>query len=402
MGSWFSNLHIRRRNTVTGQTVMEFLDQWMKEQGYLTVSADEADGTIAIVEYENGQWISIYSDLMSFEDPTQYAKIGVPLSERFHSDVLGISCFDSDYLYLNLLNTAEQTDAWIGIGSAAGLGIKRRSGLSQWKKKVLDFATFSEVAKKKYTCAEEFLAVAEPCLGLPEAQSASSYEYLEDFKLNKIAQYHYYKLPAEMQTKEPTKLVPYMYNMMPCYIGKYSAVSAINVGEGSRGLSVYFVGPYVENEEITFTNVCLVKHKGGCTEDTPIELTKVQLGNGEWAYYYHDPGFRIPPKVSDQLPPSKQMRAQLDNAIAVRFVPQGNPRKVLDITVVLAPDKYPQNNTAWNVWRPFGSKEAFIKHHNEGKRWWIDNGMGHVVTLLSEEDFDDVSEDTIKYMRENP
>ena len=137
MGSWFCNLHIRREGMVTGKTVIEFLDQWMKEQGYLASSADEADGAIAIVENENGQWISIYSDLMSFEDPAQYAKIGVPLSERFRSDVLGISCFDSDYLYLNLLNAAEQTDAWIGIGSAAGLGIKRRSGLSQWKKKVL-------------------------------------------------------------------------------------------------------------------------------------------------------------------------------------------------------------------------------------------------------------------------
>jgi hypothetical protein len=344
----------------------------MIDRGYLASSADEADGAVAIVESENCQWISVYSDLLSFEDPAHFTQTGAPLSGELQTDVLGISCFDSDYLYLNLLNVAENTDAWIGIGSAAGLGIKRRSGLAHWKKLVWDYPAFSTGAKKNYILAEDFLAVAEQCLGLPEIQSAAAYEYLEDYGLDKIAQYHYFKLSDQMQNKEPTKLVTHMYSLMPCCIGKYSAVSAVNVGEGARGLSVYFVGPYVEKEEITFTDVHFFNPKKNLNNTTPIELTKVQLQNGEWAYHYHDPGFRIPPKVDDRLPVSKRMRAQMDNAIVVRFVPQGDSRKVLDITVVLAPDKYPQNNAAWNVWKPFGSKKAFADQHNKTWGRWHD------------------------------
>ncbi len=366
MGSWFSNLHIRKNETVTKEVFEKYMEKFMASKHYLPCTSEiDADGAVAIVASEDCRWISIYSDLLSLEDPGKCAETMDLLSSELHTDVLGISCFDSDYLYLNLINTEEKTDAWIGIGSAAGLGIKRRSGLSAWKKKVSDFQAFSESAKKKYVFAEEFLAVAERCMELPETQSSACYEYLEDFGLDKKAKYFYFKLPEDMKTKDPVKLVPLMYSGMPCFLDKPSIVNGVNVGEESRGLSVYFLGPYVENEEITFTDVCFVKRKkNNCPETIPIELEKVQLSDGQWAYYYHDPGFRIPPKVDDRLPSAKHQRMVFDRSIVVRFVPHGNARKILDITVVLVPDKNPEGQTGWNAWRHLGSKKAFIEEYN--------------------------------------
>ena len=385
MGSWFSNIHIRKNETATEETVEKHIGKFMASKHYLPCASEiDADGAVAIVASEDCRWISIYSDLLSLEDPSKCAEIMAPLSSDLHTDVLGISCFDSDYLYLNLINTSDKTDAWIGIGSASGLGIKRRSGLSAWKKKVSDFQTFSESAKKKYVFAEEFLAVAEPCLELPAIQSSASYEYLKDFELDKKAKYFYFKLPDEMKAKEPVKLVPHMYSGMPCFFDKPSVVDGINVGGESRGLSVYFIGPYVENDEITFSDVCFVKLKNNQTESVPFDLTKVQLSDGQWAYHYHDPGFRIPPKVDDRLPLSKRMRVASEHSINVRFVPHGYPRKMLDITVVLVPDKNPEGQTGWNVWHRFGSKKAFVDYHN--KTWSKHINCEHL--LLCEDDFD--------------
>lgn len=158
-----------------------------------------------------------------------------------------------------------------------------------------------------------------------------------------------------------------MFSGSPCFLGKYSVVSGLNVGGESRGLSVFFVGPYVEHDEITFSDVCFLTGKVNKRKSSPFELRKVQLADGQWAYYYHDPGFRIPPKVKDGLSLSKQLNESFERSISVRFMPHGNPRKILDITVALVPDKNPEGQTVWNVWYPHGSKRAFIEEYN--RRW---------------------------------
>lgn len=391
MGSWFSNIHIKKSTAVSEEAVAKYISELLAAQQYLpAVSELDADGAVAIVTSENCRWVSVYSDILSLEDPDRYHETAGPMSAELHTDVLGISCFDSDYLYLNLINSEDKTDAWIGIGSASGLGIKRRSGLSAWKKKVFDFSAFSKSAKNKYVMAEEFLTEAEPCLEIPAIRSSASYEYLKDFGLEKEAKYYYFKLPEEIKAKDPVKLVPHMYSCMPCFLDKPSVVDGSNIGGESKGLSVYFIGPYVENDEITFSDVCFVKCKKSGTETVPFELTKIQLSDGQWAYYYHDPGYRIPPKVDDRLPIIKKFDAESERRIVVRFVPHGNPRKILDITVVLVPDKNPEGQTWWNVWHRWGTKKAYIDDYN--KTWggirMRSSGPINSPPILKEEDFD--------------
>ena len=77
------------------------------------------------------------------------------ISEKLDADVLGISCFDSDYLYLNLINKNENINVWASTGSAAGTGIRRRMGINAWKSKVKEFSRFKESLKTEYVFAEE-------------------------------------------------------------------------------------------------------------------------------------------------------------------------------------------------------------------------------------------------------
>lgn len=389
MGSWFSNIHIRKNGIATERTIEERICKLMASKHYLPCkSENDADGSVAIVASEECRWISIYSDALLLEDPSKCAEIMELLSSELHTDVLGISCFDSDCLYLNLINTEDKTDAWIRIGSASEFGIKRRSGISAWKKKVFDFGAFSECAKKKYILAEDFLTEVEPNLALPAARSAASYEYLQDFDLVRMAKFLYFKLPEEMKVKDPVKLVSHKQSLTPCFLDKPSVVYGTNVGGESRGLSVYFLGPYVEHDELTFSDVCFVKIKNNRKEHIPIELTKVQLSDGQWAYYYHDPDFRIPPKVDQRLPKRKQERLEYERSIIVGFVPHGNPRKILDVTVVLVPDENPEGQTAWNVWHGWGSKKDFIDLFNECWKEIRTWDMECNIPILKEEDFD--------------
>lgn len=385
MGSWFSNFHVRKNSMITETAIAEYIRKTMAAMQYLpTAAEDGADGAFAIVSDDRSQWYSVYSDLFSFDEPKQFADYAAPMSEELKTDILGISCFDSDYLYLNLIDSENRVDAWAGVGSAAGLGIRKRTNLAAWKNKVHNYDGFKESVKKKYVFAEEALAGMEACLQLPQELCMTSYEYLADLELKERATYLYFKLPEDERTQEPPQLVPYTFSLMPCFPEKFSSMNGINKGGASRGLSVYFIGPYVEKEEITFTDVCLLKWKNNQLETTPIELKKMQLSDGQWAYYYHDPGYRIPPKVDDRLPASKRMRAEREREISVRFKPHGDSRKMLDITVVLVPDKNPQGQTGWNVWHQFGSKEAYLKMHNN--TW--SKYPNCEDALLKEEDYD--------------
>lgn len=184
--------------------------------------------------------------------------------------------------------------------------------------------------------------------------------------------------------KDAPKLKQRSYSLTPCYIGEPSVVSGFNVGGASKGLTVCFIGSYVEHEEITFSDVCFVKFRDGETFSVPFELKKVQLSDGQWAYYYHNPDYEIPPKVDESLPVVKQRRIETERSITVRFIPHGNPRKILDITVALVPDENINGQTVWNVWHLFGSKKAYVEEYN--KPW---KGMPNCVKpILKLEDYD--------------
>lgn len=385
MGSWFSSFHVLIKDGITSDMLRNCICGIMAGKQFVSVpSMEEADGAFALVYDEDSRWISVYSDLLFYDECGSFAETAEPISAELDTDVLCISCFDSDYICLNLINKKAKTDAWLGVGSASGLGIKRRTGLSAWKDRVNDFSVFREYAKKKYDFAEDFLGDIASCIGIPEQKSTASYEYLEESGLADKAEYIYFKLPEGQKNRELPKLEQHVYSLMPCFLEKPSTVEAINTGGASKGLSVFFIGSYVEHDEISFSDACFVRWKNKLTEAEPFELQKVQLKDGQWAYYYHAPGFRIPEKVDDRLPNGKREDAEHEQSIIVRFVPHGNPRKILDISVVLVPDENFAGQTGWNVWASFGSKAAFIKHHNDA--WSRHKNCERL--LLREEDFD--------------
>lgn len=384
MSSWFSNLHVRKNNNITETTIAEYIRGLMIAKECLPVSsAEEADGAFAIITDEKSRWYSVYSDLFFFDRPQLFTDYAQPMSVELETEILGISCFDSDYLYLNLIDATKELDAWAGVGSAAGLGIQRRTKVSAWKNNVSDFERFKESFRKKYVYAEELLAEVEECIHLPREYGVACYEYLAESGFSDRAILMYFKLSETAKTEEPPKLVQIMSSHMPFFIGEPHIVKGTNVGGTSRGISVYFLGPYVENEEITFSEVSFIEWKNYQAVEIPFELKKIRLSDGQWAYYYHDPGYKILPKVDERIPMFKRMRIQIEQSVTVHFVPQGDPKKILDITVVLVPDKNVQGQTACNVWHKFGSKREYIQHHNN---IWKDNIYGQHL-LLNEDDY---------------
>ena len=388
MGSWFSNFHIRKKDTITTQRVCDSIKDALAQKTYIPAAcAQDADIAVAIVDNPNSRWITVCSAIFAHDDADSCKSVGQPLSSDLNTDVMGIACFDSDYLYLNLVNADDATDAWVGIGEGKEIGIARRNNLTAWKKKVTDYAGFSAAAKGIYVCADEFLAAVEDCLGLDAQQASLSAEYLLETSCRQDVLYLYFRQEEGAHHRGPELRICNLRYAQPCFDGRSNEVSFINVGEEFCGLTVYFLGPYVEENEITFSDVKMERFQRPSID---LELKKIRLPNGQWAFCCHDPEILMPPGVPKRMKQEKRYQLELDRMRTISFVPHGNPRKMLDVSVVIVPDGNPHNQVKWNVWQQYGSKEAFIKHHN--KLWKriraFEEDPNQLLPLLREEDFD--------------
>lgn len=389
MGSWFSNLHIRKSEEVSKEAICNCVKNSLAKQGYTSVeNMQEADVTVAVVEPQNSQWISICSEIFAHDDPDSCKAVATPLSSQLLTDVLGIACFDSDYLYLNLINADENADAWVGIGAGKELGISRRNNLTAWKKKIVDYLAFSAAVKSEYICADEFLAAVECSLGLPAEQGGASLDCLQDTLLQREATLLYFQQKQGVRHARPQLQVCYLRYAVPCFDGRENSVSFLNLGDEFCGLSVYFLGPYVQHEEITFSHVKIERFRQPSID---MELKKIQLSDGQWAYCCHDPEILIPPGVPKRMKKEKRYQLEMERMRKISFIPHGNPRRMLDVTIVIVPDGNPDNQAKWNVWQQYGSKEAFIKHYNNicKRVRAVEEDSDQCLPLLKKEDFEE-------------
>lgn len=388
MGNWFSNLHIRKSETLTKDVICACIKDILSGKNYTVAETpQEADTVAAVLDSRDSQWISVYSGIFAHDDPESCKGFAAPLSAQLHTDVLGIACFDSDYLYLNLINSGENTDGWIGIGPGKDVGISRRNSLTPWKKIVSDYPGFCAAVKGKYLCAEEFLGAAASHLNLPPAQSCASPEAIQEPAFQQEAVFLYFRQKEGPLRRAAELEIRNMRYAVPCFHGRENSISFLNTGEAFRGLSVYFLGPYVEQEEITFSDVKITPFG-----QPPVDLLpkKLQLPDGQWSYCCHAQELPVPPGVPWRMTPEKRYWLERERMLNLSFIPLGNPRKMLDITVAIVRDGSPDHCAKWNIWEEFGSKAAFIQHHN--KIWKqvqaYETDPGQCLPLLKEEDFE--------------
>lgn len=177
-------------------------------------------------------------------------------------------------------------------------------------------------------------------------------------------------------------------SLMPCEMGKDFFLSAVNTGGKGYGLAIAFSGSYVEKDEIQFRDVQLEYDFERHPRPTvPLKLEKRQTQDGRWTYYAEAPQFQIPPAPNTGLPIQKAIQEQFKRAIGLRFTPEGNGRKRLDVTVHFIPLRNPAGQCAWCVWRFFGSKQAFVQQHNQ--TWSAHQHYGAALLDENELELDD-------------
>lgn len=362
MGMFFSNLHIRKTDTLQQKEIRDYFVQMMKKEGYELVSSqDEAEGILCIYSPAESKWISVCSDIVELDQARDFKEIAVPLSKEMETDILALSCCDSDFLFMNLVNEKENLDAWANVGRLE-CPPERKTNFSAWERKVSNIFAFQKIVKGDHVFVEDALYEMEELLELSGAQAC-----LSDVSVNETSDQENivqlcFAMPDDGK-KEPPQLSLFMSSLLPCR--ENQLVRAYNVGSASKGVAIAFVGDYVEQDEITFSDVYLEWNFGRDERKRePVTLTKCQTVKGEWMYYWEDKDFPIPPKVNPGLSVMRDFDMTDKRSFGVRFTPKGNQRKFLDIRVCLIPLANLQGQCCWYVWMNHPSKAAYIEDHN--------------------------------------
>lgn len=358
MGTTFSNIHIYKNNCVTGKDVSEFLFELMKQKGFVESKQENADISFSVLSFPDSDWITVCDNYNVFEDMTEQKFIASSFSEKFGSKSLCISCFDSDYVCLNLLDSKNQTDIWASSGSCSGLGIKRRSAISKWKPFVKDFNSFNSSFKTKNIFAEDILSEIENNIGFIPYQSRCEFDFIDIFSSKPDIIKLHFTFPESSAIELP-ELSMLSADCGPIISGKPNCVSCYNTGGASKGIEIIFFGKCFENDKLTFKDVEYIKEKNDDSVDyIPITLSKIELRIGSEiinGYYSKLEDYRISPKIPDNLPSAVRCKRRYKESITIRFVIESNSEKIEDFNIAIRPLKNKKGVFVWNFPKPEAS-----------------------------------------------
>ena len=382
MGATFTNIHIKKTDTLCREQVEALLSALLEKIGFQRTSDTEtADETVILCEVNGSNWITVSSGF--FE--TQGSGILKTLSWQLNTDVMSISCYDSDFINMNLVNAADNTDAWVNVGRPEYE--ERESNYPEWKNKVSNLDRFIEVTQEDYVFAEDVLNHIEELMGLPCVQSNLYADYPPENSENVTVTTLGFSA-SRPENNAPPKLSICHQNGMPAIPGESQFFQINNNGGASKGLGIVFVGSYIENDEITFTDCSLEFN----SKSMPVELKKIKSVDGSYVLHWRDEDIILPPAPPENLSYSKKEKLEWENRIIFRYTPNGNSRKFLDITICAAPlQNWEKGQAVTNVWRTYGSKKRYIDEHNKfcietrtSCGFFPDDRIG----LIREEDYD--------------
>lgn len=353
MGLFFSNIHIKKTDSVSVDDLKLFLLEDMTSKGYKQLdNPDVAEIRVAIYAPKSSSWITVASDCFNFNDNNDTTAVAEPISKRFHTSIIAMACMDSDYAFMHLINVSEEVDGWINSGLPyEGIKLPRRTSVTPWKSVVSNFDEFKQSVKEKSPFAEDVLFSTAEYIGMDKSQCGLEADRTDTLVLDtEDLTLLYFSLP-EGTKKELPKLRIDLYDLMPCRADFNSVVFVNNKGSKSKGIAIMFTGDYIENDDVTIYDVTFESDYGSDKRKiTPITLEKRLANDGTYILWWEDKNFQIPPAVNPDLPYIRRDRLEFEKQFGVRFFVKGNSQKFRDVEVYILPLENVQDGYAcWSV-----------------------------------------------------
>ena len=364
MGLSFVNVFLHKTSNWDTEEAIKKICNCMLNSGYrIAKDGDKADMCLYISD-PGSDWLTVSSDMYEYFSDDIIPNFSKPLSAELKTKALMIACIDSDSLLLNLTDVSDSKEAWAKSGHLYGVKLPKRFNSAEWACITKDTDAFKTSLRRSHVFAEEAIDDIEPLLGMSAGQGAFLYDMIAE---NNSVQVIRFSFMDEQTHNDPPVLEIVQPSLMPSKFGsEHNTVCAYNKGGSSVGLAVAFWGDYVQNGDVTFKDVTFEYDFGATGErkSIPLQLELRELKDGRSIYYAEAPDFKLPEKANERISRQRLMDEKNKRSFLVRFTPEGNERKALDICVILIPLSNYAGQCSWCVWHRFGSKEAYFEAMN--------------------------------------
>lgn len=367
MGRSFSNIQIRYPEPVESFDTQKLISLLTNGRSLsCTDKEEEADIIINVCMLENSPWITITSDIIDGDVDTQL-KCAQSIANGLQTEVMAISCFDSDYLFLNLVDPKNEKDIWASCGSFPYGKAPRKSNFSSWKNYVPNISDFSRIMRAGYTFAEECLHGLEPMLSLPVSQSMCT---IEDEPADARLIRFYFKLTDKGASGRAPEFKNYNSSLYYNFKDNVNYVSFLNHGDAFRGVAVCLAGPCISKQQIRVKSIELLYIDAhGKRTALPVSLEKKTFSNGVAGLYGECPMLRVPSAVPEDLPYMKKTDMEFHRSLGVRFsltadIPDDSVNTLGNLHVILIPLSNFSGQGGW-VMKPLADeKTLFMEFQN--------------------------------------
>ncbi|MBQ7183856.1 MAG: hypothetical protein IJR97_07710 [Clostridia bacterium] len=315
MGYSFTNIQIRNTGeAIDCDRLLSILTDGKKLRR--VDKAEGADIIIAIIPGRENGWLTVASDLFE-EDIEQTITLAKKFSVLLQRETLVIGCFDSDYLFLNLLDNRSGTDAWASCGRYPEGRAPRRSNYTAWKGHVPDVQAFKTAMRLNGAFAEECLENIEPILSLPVSQGQFCAESaMED----ETARCFCFTLEEGESKQELPRFSTGRSRSIIYYFDRDNVVSFLNESGSSRGVWVFFSGPVIDQRLVEIESVSIqLRAPHDRWTFVPVEIKEIPTKDGRRWLGGTAPEVRIPKMVPKGLSWKKTMIMEFERTINVRF-----------------------------------------------------------------------------------
>lgn len=326
MGLTFNNIHLRISDAFRPDALVARLTTG---KGLTPVeSIEEADARILVLKRPDSQWVTIASDLFD-SDPDTADRMSRDLAQAFMAPVLMVGCFDSDYLYLNLLDPVHNLDAWAATGRFPGECAPRRSNFARWQGYVTDVDRFRQVMRQRHIFAEECLSDVAQLLNIPIEQLSC---LPEDDAAGTEASVFFFRADSDIKSAASPVFEATTYDVYYHLGAGPVLVSFINVGGASKGVGVALGGPCFDRHKVRIEQIHFQTHdRKGEWVLTPVELKETTDAKGQSWMYGECTSLPIPEAVPDTLQARARQEKEFQRKITVRFSAGNHPNKLREI-----------------------------------------------------------------------
>lgn len=217
MGSFFTNVHIRRGPKASLEIIEATLDKLAKKKGLVRCAENAAkvDRTI-IIRSGDGPWIGVYDEATEDQDSDKLDALGKALSESTQSSVVSVLVHDSDVLLLGLFEKGKKVDQYdshpeyfTGLEPSKKTLEHAAGKPKSWKHLLAPGTSPEKLAAiwgEEKLFAEETLAQVAQCLDCPAGRMSVGFNYLEKDTIPanelRIVRYALTKRPAHEKSAE--------------------------------------------------------------------------------------------------------------------------------------------------------------------------------------------------------